>query len=318
MVLSLALLVVTMPLEVAHVSNLHEGMRLVPAGAFTMGRELGPPDQVPAHLVALDAFWLDETLVTVAAFRAFVDATGHRTSAENAGSGKTAFVGMKDWEWREVRGATWRAPWGTSDTSKTSGGSVDVRDDHPVTMVSWNDARAFCAWAGKRLPTEAEWEYAMRAGSTTRFPWGPRAHTDDGRRMLGRDGRDDARARFNHWEGATHAENPALDGFVYLSPVRAYPPNAWGFYDPVGNVWQWTADWYAPDTFALDAATRGETHNPTGPATGTHKVARGGSWWCSASTCHGFGLVTRGKTLPSAPFSNNGFRCARNTDRRPE
>lgn len=278
------------------------GMVLVPAGTFRRGRSVGPLDQQPPHQVSISSFLFDETLVTVADFRRFVDQTGYVTSAERLGYGKTAVLGMRDWEWREVRGANWRAPFGSAYAN-----IIVITDDMPVTMVSWHDADSYCRAHARRLPTEAEWEYAMRAGATTRYPWGDTL----------RDAR--GAVRFNHWEGTTHADNAAAeadvgddDGFVYLSPVRAYPPNGFGLYDAVGNVWQWTADWYARDTFArtAEAASSLVVTDPTGPASGEHKVARGGSWWCSAGTCHGFGLVTRGKTLPTAPFSNNGFRCA--------
>lgn len=266
----------------------------VPAGTFTMGRKHSiHTDQIPAHQVVLDAFVIDATLVTMADFRAFVDQTGHLTSAEIQGFGKTAVLGMKDWEWRSVPGANWRQPWGAENAA-----TISITDDMPVTMVSWLDANAYCSWRAARLPTEAEWEYAMRAGSETRFPWGNTPVRPDG--LLG----------LNYWEGATHAENALSDGFLYLSPVRAFPPNNWGIYDPAGNVWQWTADWYAADTFAKNAAAGPDgVRNPTGPEIGTHKVARGGSWWCSTDTCGGYGLTIRGKTLPNAPFSNNGFRC---------
>jgi len=267
------------------------GMVLIPAGTFVRGRSTGPSDQRPVHTVSVSSFFFDETLVTVAAFRRFVDETGHRTSAERLGFGKTALLGDNDWAWREVKGLSWRAPFGDA---------LAMQDDHPVTLVSWLDADAYCRHLNKRLPTEAEWEYAMRAGAQGRFPWG------------GRVGDDFAHTRMNIWEGATHKENPARDGFVYVSPVRAFPPNAWGLFDAVGNVWQWTADWYARDAYeqAARAAIDGVVVAPRGPATGRFKVARGGSWWCSSGTCSGFGLIARGKTAPDAPFANNGFRCA--------
>jgi len=262
----------------------------VPAGSFVLGHDGGPADQSPPHTVTLAAFRIERTLVTVDAFAAFIAATGYVTSAEARGTGKTSILGMDDWEWREVAGLSWRAPWG-ADNSRF----IPYRGDMPVTMVSWLDADAYCRWRGRRLPTEAEWEYAMRAGATTRFPWGDDVVLADGR------------PRLNHWEGRTHHENSRADGWVYLSPTHTYPPNRWGIDDPAGNVWQWVADWYAADTFAVDA---GGVTNPRGPDHGTLKVARGGSWWCSAGTCHGYGLVTRGKTRPEASFSNNGFRCA--------
>jgi sulfatase modifying factor 1 len=267
----------------------------VPAGRFVMGRPHADHlDEMPPHDVLVSTFLLQVTLVTVDDYAAFVRATGYVTSAERRGSGKTAVEGMNDWEWRAVRGASWRAPWGPGNVD-----SIPLRGDLPVTMVSWLDADAYCRWRGRRLPTEAEWEYAMRAGATTRFPWGETPQRD------GRPG-------LNYWEGDTHRENPATDGWTYLSPVRAFPPNRWGFYDPSGNVWQWVADWWAPDTYARDAAAHPEgVRDPGGPARGRQKVARGGSWWCSRRTCHGYGLEMRGKTEPDASFSNNGFRCAK-------
>ena len=227
----------------------------------------------------MGAFCLERTLVTRADFARFVAATGHVTAAERRGFGIEAVEGMLDWEWRRAPHASWRRPFTTEDPD-TRG---FLRADAPVVMVSWDDATAYCAWRRGRLPTEAEWEYAMRAGSSgTRFPWG-----DD---LPGPDGR----ARLNRWEGASHARNDRGDGYVYVSPVRAFAPNAWGFYDPAGNVWQWTADDYGDG----DAGARGE------------RVLRGGSWWCAACTCEGYGLWYRGHAAAPAAFSNNGFRCA--------
>ncbi len=265
----------------------------MPAGSFVLGHDSGPEDERPGHLVLLDAFWIERTLVTIDAFAAFIRATGYVTSAERRGTGKTSILGMDDWEWREVAGVSWRAPWGPDNSRH-----IPLRGDMPVTMVSWFDADEYCRWRGRRLPTEAEWEYAMRAGATTRFPWGEDVLPADGR------------PRLNHWEGRTHHENSGADGWIYLSPVAAYPPNRWGIYDPAGNLWQWVADWYGGDAFARDASLwPAGVKNPRGPERGDFKVARGGSWWCSARTCHGYGLVSRGKTRPEASFSNNGFRC---------
>ena len=261
----------------------------IPGGTFTMGRELGhAQDESPAHAVTLSPFWLEATLVTVADFRWFVDQTGYRTSAERFGFGKTAIEGMDDWAWDQRPGLTWRAPWGDD--------APPQRDDEPVVLVSWVDASAYCAHLDRRLPTEAEWEYAMRAGSEgTRYPWGDRPQRADGRYGL------------NYWQGEDHRHNTRLDGYLYTSPVRAFPANAWGLHDPVGNVWQWVADWYDRETYTRDA--NGVT-DPEGPETGWARVARGGSWWCSAGTCSGYGVFARGKSDPDAAFSNNGFRCA--------
>ncbi len=268
----------------------------VPAGSFWRGSDdARRPDEAPRHRVQLSAFELDETLVTIADYRAFVDATGHRTSAERFGYALVAVEGMKDWAWQRAAHASWRRPFG--DLMEYA-----VSDDLPATAVGHDDANAYCHFLGKRLPTEAEWEYAMRAGSSDRYPWGPTPRRPDGRYGL------------NHWqgpaEGEEHSKNLLDDGFAYLSPVRAFPPNAWGFYDPVGNVWQLVADWYAPDTYKR-AAAAGVVVDPQGPRFGKKRVTRGGSWWCSARTCSGFGLQYRGKNVPDAPFNNVGFRCAR-------
>jgi sulfatase modifying factor 1 len=265
-----------------------QGMVQVPGGTFTMGRDGSPhPEEMPAHLVAISPFLLDETLVTVADFRAYVTDTGATTTAERLGFGMVAVVGMDDWKWNKTAGASWRSPWGP-------GQSLAQGDDHPVVMVSWDDAAAYCRHRDARLPTEAEWEYAMSAGSRTRYPWGDLPKRPDGRWGL------------NFWQGIDHHANTGDDGFVYTSPVRAYPPNDWGIYDPVGNVWQWTNDWYAADAYA-----RGFSRDPQGPADGWAKVARGGSWWCSPLSCAGYSLRSRGKSQPDSPYPNNGFRCAK-------
>jgi formylglycine-generating enzyme required for sulfatase activity len=162
--------------------------------------------------------------------------------------------------------------------------------------VSYPDAVAFGAHRGARLPTEAVWEYAMRAGRTgARFPWGDEPERD-------------GKLAVNFWQGTSHHENLRTDGFVYVSPVRAFPPNAWGVHDPAGNVWQWTADWYAPDAYARAGR---DALDPKGPREGTERVLRGGSWWCGVCTCAAYGLFYRGKANPEAAFDNNGFRCAR-------
>lgn len=259
----------------------------VPSGTCTMGRALSAhDDEKPAHRVELTSFQIEATLVTVADFGAFVTATRYVTSAESLGFGNVAIEGFRDWEWRPVKGATWRAPFGPDHPGIAA-------DDLPVTMISWKDAAAYCAWLGRRLPTEAEWEYAMRAGATTRFPWGDSPFTADGG------------AGLNFWQG-NHTHNELADGYLYLSPVRAFPPNAWGLFDPVGNVWQYTADWYAADTYALDAKG---AKDPVGPSVGKQKVTRGGSWWCSKRACAGYGLFARGKTKLDEAANNVGFRC---------
>jgi formylglycine-generating enzyme required for sulfatase activity len=267
----------------------------VPEGTFVRGRDDGPrPDERPRHPVHVRAFDLDATLVTREAFARFVAETGYVTTAERAGFGMAAREGMLDWEWQRLPRGSWRRPF----PEDTPDADAFLAPKAPVVMVSFVDAEAYCAHRGARLPTEAEWEYAMRAGSSgTRYPWGDEP-TQDGR------------YRLNFWQGDSHEHNDRLDGFVYVSPVDAFPSNAGGIRDPVGNGWQWTADWYAPDAYAR-AAAAGPEGAARGPDEGHARVLRGGSWWCGACTCEGNGLFYRGKAVPYAAFNNNGFRCAR-------
>jgi len=269
-------------------------MVAVPSGTFLRGRPGGRSDEQPVHEVTLSAFAIDAWLATRLQFARFVSETGYVTSAERVGYGIAAAEGMEDWAWERVPRASWRRPFREEDADTRA----FLQDDAPVVMVSWEDARAYCAHRGKRLPTEAEWEYAMRAGAKPtavgpRYPWGETPERD-------------GKLALNFWQGTSHLHNERLDGFVYVSPVRAFPPNAWGLHDPVGNVWQWTADVYAPDAYAHAPRV-----DPRGPPNGTTRVLRGGSWWCGACTCEGNGLHYRGKATPDAAFNNNGFRCAR-------
>ncbi len=270
-------------------------MFAAPAGQFYMGRDHAPrrPDEGPRHLVKISAFCMDRTLVTNADFAAFIKKTGYRTTAENRGYGMAAVEGMENWKWEKVYGADWRRPFGPARENR-----IALKADYPVVSVSWSDAVRYCRERGKRLPTEAEWEYAARAGrSDTRFPWGDAPERTNGKLGL------------NFWQGKSHRHNENRDGYVYMSPVKAFAPNKWGMYDPVGNVWQWTADWYNSGYYR-DSALPAGIKDPKGPERGTKKVARGGSWWCSESTCNGYGLYFRGKNKINAVFNNNGFRCA--------
>ncbi len=282
------------------------GMVHVPAGSFVRGHDRAERgDEGPPHRVRLHEFFIDATLVTRADFARFVADTGYVTTAEHRGFGVAAEEGMNDWEWERLPGGSWRRPF----LREGPDAAAFLRPDAPVVMVSFADAQIYCRHLGKRLPTEAEWEYAMRAGrGDTRYPWGDRP--ERGKGSLG----------LNFWQGESHRKNLRLDGHVYVSPVRAFPPNAWGIHDPVGNVWQWTADWYAANTYATyaraAAAPVNEVVDPTGPAqpkgdgTLARRVLRGGSWWCGASTCQGNGLFYRGKSDPAAAYNNIGFRCA--------
>lgn len=272
----------------------------IPAGTFTRGRASSARrDETPTHRVHVHAFAIEPTLVTRAAFARFVDETGFVTDAERLGYGISSREGMEDWAWERVPEASWRRPFHPAWPET----EAFLRDDAPVVMVSFDDASAYCTHYGMRLPTEAEWEYAMRAGATTtRFPWGDAPNPGGVYRL-------------NFWQGASHETNERADGWLYVSPVRAFAPNAWGLYDAVGNVWQWTADFYGEGTYADSAARArdgdGVVDDPRGPTHGEKRVLRGGSWWCGQCTCEGYGLHYRGKAEPRAPFSNNGFRCAR-------
>ncbi len=261
------------------------GMFLVPSGAFVRGNDRSMrADERPAHAVRVRAFRMDAALVSVGDFRGYATSRKITTTAERLGYAMVAYEGLPDWKWQQTRGADWQHPFGPGSFA---------RDDDPVVNVSWDDASAYCAAIGKRLPTEAEWEYAARAGSTGRYPV-----IDSG---------------WNFWQGVTHERDSTRDSYLYFSPVRAYAPNAWGMYDPIGNVWQMTSDFYNPFEYSdcqVRSGRPGLCENPTGPDHGFEHVSRGGSWWCSENTCNGYGLNYRGKTAPYSVFNNAGFRCA--------
>ena len=274
----------------------------IPAGRFGMGSDDATrADEHPAHIEEVAAFELDATLVTRKAFVRFVDATGYITTAEREGFGMASREGMEDWAWERVPHGSFRAPF----IEETLGREAFLREDASVVMVSFEDASAYCTHHGKRLPTEVEWEYAMRAGAEgTRYPWGD-SPLREGKLGL------------NFWQGESHLHNTLEDGFRYVSPVRAFPPNGWGIFDPVGNVWQWTATVYDPLAYRRVRARRPEhvarerASLPPDTPRGEERVLRGGSWWCGACTCEGYGLSYRGHANPRAAFNNNGFRCAR-------
>jgi formylglycine-generating enzyme required for sulfatase activity len=271
-------------------------------GAFTMGTD-GPwaysgDGEDPVHEVVLDAFLMDATAVTNEAFGAFVEATGHVTDAEKyewsfvfAGLlpddfEATRAVAQTPW-WRQVYGATWRTPEGPQS-------NVDDRGDHPVVHVSWPDATAYARWTGKRLPTEAEWEYAARGGLERKlFPWGNDLEPDGVHRM-------------NVWQGTFPTENSVADGYRGTAPVSAYEPNGYGLYNMTGNVWEWCADWYDASYYRVSPPA-----NPKGPDTGENRVMRGGSYLCHASYCRRYRVGARSGNGPDSSAGNLGFRCAR-------
>ena len=269
---------------------------LIKGGIFTRGKDItNRPDESPKHKVYVNDFYYHETIVSRKEFRKFVSESGYKTDAEKKGYCMISYEGMKDWEWEEKKDANYLFPFGKDS-------KIEVSEDTPVVCVSHNDAKSYCEFYGLRLPTEAEWEYAARAGSQTKFPWGENEIFE-------------GKFRLNFWQGETHKNANSKDGHKYLSPNRAYPPNQWGVYDPVGNVWQFTNDFYSPltylEAYEFEQKNGKPIENPTGPKTGTTKVSRGGSWWCSEKTCNGYGLNYRGKIKPDSPFNNNGFRCAK-------
>lgn len=286
----------------------------IQGGTFRRGKEIARiPDQSPPNEVSVSSFYYQSKLVTIAEYSEFQKKTGHITGAEKKGYCMTSHEGMKDWEWEKVYGADFRNPFlGNEDPN------AKPKPDWPAVCLSYADAAAYCADLGMRLPTEAEWEYAHRAGSTSRFPWGEQP---------------EPRGSFllNYWQGKTHRNAEVKDGFKYLSSVTAFPPNRWGVYDSVGNVWQITLDYYAPEVYRLSLEYFQKKGNPVlDPAVNKEKISfhddishrkrlftvtRGGSWWCSEKTCNGYGLNYRGKILEDTVFSNNGFRCAKKMDK---
>jgi len=265
-----------------------KGMLLISGGEFTMGTNDGLPFEGPAHRVAVDSFRIDAHEVTNAQFARFADATGHVTESEKLG-----WSGMFDpalSRWTKGDGADWRHPNGPQS-------SHENMPDFPAVHVSWDDAVAYCAWRGARLPTEAEFEYAARGGrKNARYAWG-NALTLKGAHQA------------NLWQGEFPVDDRALDGYAGLAPVKRFAPNGFGLYDMTGNVWEWVADWYAPDYYA-----RSPANNPRGPETGTQKVQRGGSWLCSENYCRGYRLAARMMTSPDSGLNNLGFRCAANAE----
>jgi formylglycine-generating enzyme required for sulfatase activity len=312
------------------------GMVWVPGGEFTMGTDsnLAWPDEKPAHRVRVNGFWIDETEVTNAQFRQFVQATGYVTTAEKPVDadailrqsrpgtprppperllpGSLVFhmtsgpVDLRDYTqwWTWTPGAYWKHPDGP-------GSSIDGKDDHPVVQVSWDDAVTYCQWAGKRLPTEAEWEFAARGGLDNKpYAWG-----DD---PPGTGGNWQA----NIWQGDFPWRNTAADRFAGAAPVKSFPPNGYGLYDVAGNVWEWCADWYRRDLYR-ERAGKGVVENPTGPATSDdparpfmpQRVQKGGSFLCSDEYCSRYRPSARHGCSPDTGMSHVGFRCVKSVEK---
>lgn len=335
------------PLQKNEPATSPEGMSWVPGGTFVMGSVPGAadnpdhlkPDEFPAHPVDLDGFWIDQTEVTNRQFDEFVRMTGYLTFAEKdptpeelarsgvsieefrnktikAGSmcfnpafNRKALVLQQQkvplWEmtlWKYVDGASWRHP---------DGPESDIREklDHPVVHVSWEDAVAYARWAGKELPTEAQWEYASRGGEDRdKYPWG-NERDPDGKYLC------------NYWQGAFPAERLNLDGFESTAPAKSFPANGFGLFDMSGNVWEWCADYFDDGYYAVSPR-----RNPQGPSAShdsrephiIKRVTRGGSFLCNLNSCTGYRCAARMAAEFNSGTFHTGFRCVVNPRRRAE
>ncbi|KDR21085.1 sulfatase-modifying factor 1 [Zootermopsis nevadensis] len=276
-------------------------MVFIKGGKFMMGTDepvFVADGEGPSREVTISDFYLDIHEVSNAEFELFVNATGYRTEAESFGdsfvfesllseetkAGITQAVAGAPW-WLPVKGCNWKHPEGQDS-------NIKGRKDHPVVHVSWNDAVAYCSWAGKRLPTEAEWEYACRGGLKGRlFPWGNKLNPKD-------------KHWVNIWQGEFPDTNTGEDGYVSTCPVTEFPTNAFHLHNIVGNVWEWTADWWNIKHSSVP------TTNPMGPESGKDRVKKGGSYLCHKSYCYRYRCAARSQNTPDSSAGNLGFRCA--------
>lgn len=308
-----------------------EGMKRIPGGSYRMGGDnvQARADELPKHQVSISSYWMDETPVTNAQFQKFVAATNYVTVAEKkpdweelkkqlpANTPKPDdsklvaasliftspdhLVSLSDygqwWKWQP--GADWRHPHGPNS-------NISSLAMHPVVHVAWEDANAYCKWAGKRLPTEAEWEWAARGGLTNNiYPWG-NAPIDSGE------------VKANTWQGKFPNENTLRDHYYFTSPVKSFSPNGYGLYDMAGNVWEWVNDWYRADYYemlkdknSIDPQGPKQSYDPAEPYA-QKKVLRGGSFLCNESYCSGYRVASRMKSTPDTSMEHIGFRCAMN------
>lgn len=306
-------------------------MVYIPSGTFTMGgkSDQASPDEYPNHEVTVSAFFMDEHEVTNRQFMEFVEATGYKTIAERPidweemarqlppgtpkpadsvlAPGSLVFkatagpVNLRDysqwWEW--VIGADWQHPEGP-------GSSVEERMDYPVVHVAYDDALAYAQWAGKRLPTEAEWEWASMGGDTkAKYPWGNESV-------------ETAFTKANFWQGFFPYENEEKDGFFGTAPVKSFPANGYGLYDMAGNVWEWCSDKYHEAAYQMDEQ-KGTVKNPAGPEQSydpnepyaVKHVVRGGSFLCNDSYCSGYRVARRMSSSHDSGLNHTGFRCVK-------
>lgn len=310
-------------------SNYHKGMVFIAGGTFLMGADnkQASKDEYPKHKVSVSGFWMDETEVTNAQFAAFVKATGYVTTAEKdvdweeikkqvpAGTPKPSAEALKAaslvfkptdhqvdlqdfsawWDWKQ--GANWKHPQGPQS-------NIKGKENYPVVHVCWDDAIAYCKWAGKRLPTEAEYEYASRGGlQNNLYPWGnaPLSET---------------KPQCNYWQGEFPVTNDLNDKFYFSAPVKSFNPNGYGLYDIAGNVWEWCSDLYNADYYEMVNNTQGIV-DPQGPTksydpeepTASKRVTRGGSFLCNEAYCSGYRCARRMKSTPDSGLEHLGFRC---------
>ncbi|MGB5403296.1 formylglycine-generating enzyme family protein [Robiginitalea sp.] len=308
-----------------------EGMVYIPSGSFMMGgkTDQAEADEFPRRKIGVSDFFMDQTEVTNKEFSAFVEETGYVTTAEMAldwdemkkellpgtprpadsvlQPGSLVFrptegpVDLRDlsqwWEWKI--GASWKHPEGPGST-------IEDRMDHPVVHVSFRDAQAYARWAGKRLPTEAEWEWAAMGGlEDAIYPWGNTPA-------------EQAAEKANFWQGIFPYRNEPMDGFVGTAPVRHYPKNGYGLYDMAGNVWEWCQDKYRADAYAQELSPT-EAFDPQGPIEAFDPgdplaekyVVRGGSYLCSDSYCSGYRVARRMRTTADTGMGHLGFRCVK-------
>jgi sulfatase modifying factor 1 len=289
----------------------------IPGGTFQRGTESGQGDEQPVRSITISGFWMDRTEITNGQYREFVRDTGYVTVAERKPdprlfpgadpsllvAGAIVFepppepVSLRNhyaW-WRYMPGANWQHPTGPSS-------DIQGKDDYPVTQIAWEDAEAYARWAGKRLPSEAEWEYAARGNQEgLSFVWGNELTPSN-------------QWHANVWQGDFPHQNTLEDGHYWMAPVAQYTPNPYGLYDMAGNVWEWCLDWYMPDYYANSPSRNpfgpNQSYDPGEPGV-PKKIMRGGSYLCSDLYCEGYRTWWRMKSAPDTAMSHTGFRCVK-------